>query len=209
MQTITWELSGHCLEMCNCDFLCPCIPSNRTATPTRGNCTTVLTFNIDDGHIGDVRIADLSFCVVVHTPGVMADGDWAVGVIVDERASQPQRDALVAVARGEIGGPLEPMAVLTKDFLGVESRRIEFEKNGMRWSVSIPERIEQVAQGAPSPVSPGEPIYLDNTGHRANPRIAIARASRNEIHAFGLDWHDNSGTNSSAYAPFHWKVSTG
>lgn len=206
MARVAWKLSGHCLEMCNCDFLCPCIPSNRTAKPTQGNCTTVLTFHVDDGRIGDVEIADMGFAVVLHTPGVMADGDWSVGVIVDERATTEQHDALVRVARGEIGGPLEPMRALTKDFLGVESRPIEFKRNGMQWSVSIPERIEQVAWGAPSPVKPGEPMYLDNTGHRANPRIAIARAKQNRIHAFGFHWHDDSGTNSAAYAPFRWTV---
>lgn len=206
MTAITWKLAGHCLEVCNCDFLCPCIPSNRTAMPTQGNCTTVLTFHIDQGRIGDVAIEDLSFALVLRTPGVMADGDWAVGVIVDERATPQQHDALVSVARGEAGGPLEPIAALTTDFLGVESRPIRFQKNGLCWSVSIPERVEQVAEGAPSPVKPGEPIFLDNTGHRANPRIAIARAIRNHIHAFGLEWQDESGSNSGAFAPFTWRV---
>lgn len=47
MAAITRELAGHCLEVCNCDFFCPCIPSNRTAMPTQGGCTTGLTFHID------------------------------------------------------------------------------------------------------------------------------------------------------------------
>lgn len=201
---ITWELSGQCLEVCNCQFFCPCILTNRTAMPTEGHCTTVLTFHVDLGRIGDVAIEDLSFAVVLRTPGVMADGDWAVGVIIDARATKEQHDALVSVARGELGGPTEAMAALTSDFLGVESKPIKFSENGMQRSVSIVDRVEQVAEGAPSAVKPGEPIYLDNSCHRANPRIALARATRNQIHAFGLEWSDDSGTNSSAYAPFNW-----
>ncbi len=206
MADVSWELSGQCLEVCNCQFLCPCIPSNRTAMPTEGYCTTVLTFHVDEGRVANVAIRDLSFAVVLRTPGVMADGNWAVGVIVDARATSEQHEALVRVARGELGGPMEPMAKLTSEFLGVEAKPIAFTKNGMTWSVSIPERVEQLAEGAPSVVKPGEPIYLDNSCHRANPRIALARAKRNRIHAFGLEWHDDTGTNSGAFAPFHWSA---
>jgi hypothetical protein len=172
--------------------------------PTEGHCTTVLTFHVEQGQIGEVPIEDLSFAVVLRTPGVMADGDWAVGVIIDERATPEQHDALVSVARGDLGGPTDAMAALTSDFLGVESKPIVFSENGMQRAVTIAERVEQVAEGAPSTVKLGEPIYLDNSCHRANPRIALARAVRNQIHAFGLEWSDDSGTNSSAYAPFNW-----
>ncbi len=136
----------------------------------------------------------------------MADGNWSVGVIIDERATTEQQEALIAIARGQAGGPMEPMLALTAEFLGVELRPIEFRKNGMKWSVSIPGLVDQKAEGVPSPVRPGEPMYLENTGHRANPRIALAKAARNHIHAFGLDWDDGGGSNSAAFAPFSWKV---
>ncbi|MEE9158624.1 MAG: DUF1326 domain-containing protein [Gammaproteobacteria bacterium] len=207
MVDATWQLNGHCLEVCNCEFLCPCIPSNRTARPTAGHCITVLTFKIDKGFCGDVTLDDLGFAVALRTPGPMADGSWSVGVIIDERARTEQQETLVAIARGQAGGPMEPMLALTSEFLGVELRPIEFRKNGMKWSVSIPDLVDQEAEGVPSPVKPGEPMYLDNTGHRANPRIALAKAARNHIHAFGLDWDDDSGSNSGAFAPFNWKVS--
>ena len=101
---------------------------------------------------------------------------------------------------------MEPILALTTKFLGVELMPIEFRKNGMQRSVSILDVVNQEAAGVPSPVKPGEPMYMDNTGHRANPRIALAKASRNHIHAFGLDWDDDGGFNSGAYAPFEWKV---
>ena len=202
-----WRLTGHCLEVCNCEYLCPCIPTNRTAQPTAGHCTTVLTFHIDRGSHGDLRLDDLSFAVVLRTPGPMAEGNWSVGVIVDERATAEQQKVLVEIARGQAGGPMEPMLALTTEFLGVEAKPIHFNQDGMKWSVSIPELVDQAAEGMPSPVKPSEPIYLDNTGHRANPRIAVGKARRNHIHAFGLDWDDDGGTNSCAFAPFSWSVS--
>lgn len=201
---VTWQLSGDCLEVCNCEYLCPCIPSNRTARPTQGQCTTALSFHINNGCYGDLPLDDLSFVVVLRTPGPMAEGDWSVGVIIDERAAPEQRQALVSIARGEVGGPMGPVAALTSEFLGVESKPIHFQKDGLTRSLSVPGWLDQAAEGVPSPVKPGEPMYLDNTGHRANPRIALARANRNHIHAFNLDWVDDSGTNSSAFAPFEW-----
>ena len=67
----------------------------------------------------------------------LADGNWSVGVIIDERATTEQKETLVAIARGQAGGPMEPMLALTTEFLGVESRPILFQKNGMKWSVLI------------------------------------------------------------------------
>ena len=82
---------------------------------------------------------DLSFVVLLRTPGPMADGDWSVGVVVDQRATPAQHQALAEIGRGAAGGPLEAMAALTSEFLGVESRIIRFRKDGLSRAASIPE----------------------------------------------------------------------
>jgi hypothetical protein len=33
----TWRLEGQYFEICNCEYLCPCISSNLTARPTEGD----------------------------------------------------------------------------------------------------------------------------------------------------------------------------
>jgi hypothetical protein len=35
-------------------------------------------------------------------------------------------------------------------------------------------------------------------------RLAVARATRSSIHAFGIDWDDATGTRNAHYAPFAW-----
>jgi hypothetical protein len=50
-----------------------------------------------------------------------------------------------------------------------------------------------------------ETLYLENTGHPAADRFALARASEGHVHAFGLRWDDVSGTNNGQYAPFFWR----
>src|SRR2546426_404864 len=52
-----------------------------------------------------------------------------------------------------------------------------------------------------------EPIYLDNVGPPAASRLALAKASRSHMHAFGIDWDDTSGRNNGHFAPFAWSSS--
>ena len=98
-------------------------------------------------------------------------------------------------------GPL-----ITK-MLGVEAKPIHFEKKDMRCSVSIPGVLDQAVEGVPSPVKQDEPLYLDNTVHPANARLALAKATRSHLHAFGIDWDDTSGKNNGHFAPFNWQTS--
>ena len=75
----------------------------------------------------------------------------------------------------------------------------------MRWSLSIPGLVDQAAEGVGSPIKPGEPLYIDNTLHPANARLALAKATRSHTHALGLDWDDDSGNNNGHFAPFSWR----
>jgi hypothetical protein len=53
-------------------------------------------------------------------------------------------------------------------------------------------------------VHAGEPIYLDNTCHPVSSKLALAKATRSSMHAFGIDWDDSSGTRNGHFAPFAW-----
>ncbi len=139
----SWQLSGEYCETCSCDFLCPCIPSNLTARPTQGDCYFLFGFDVTEGRYGTVSLDGLKFAVVGHTPGVMVEGNWSVGLIVDERASAEQVEAVTAIASGQAGGPMSALGPLIGKFLGVERKPIQFTKNGMRRSVSIPGVLEQ------------------------------------------------------------------
>ena len=50
-----------------------------------------------------------------------------------------------------------------------------------------------------------EPLHLENTGHPAADRFALAHATRSHVHALGLEWDDVSGQNNGQYAPFSWQ----
>ncbi|MGA8262487.1 MAG: hypothetical protein WB783_19935 [Arenicellales bacterium] len=42
--------------------------------------------------------------------------------------------------------------------------------------------------------------------HPVNPKLALARATHHEFHAFGIDWKDASGTRNGHFAPFSWSA---
>jgi hypothetical protein len=164
-----------------------------------------MVYHIDKGRYGDTPLDDLSFVVVAHTPGVMGAGDWSVGVITDERATKEQQEALVGIASGQAGGPMAALAPLVANFLGVEPKSIDYKKNGMSRSVSVRGLVDQACVGVESPINAQEPLFLDNTLHPANARVALAKSTGSHVHAFGIDWDDTSGNNNGHFAPFNWQ----
>jgi hypothetical protein len=200
-----WQIAGNYFETCNCDFLCPCIHSNMAAMPTKGDCKVAMAFEVIEGHFGDVALAGLCFVFVARTPGAMADGDWTVGLIVDERASDAQREAIRAILCGEAGGPMAMLTPLVGTFAGLESRPIRFEADGLTRRVSVPDLLEEGVAGLPTYADPTQPIVIDNTAHPANSRLALAKATHSHLHAFGLDWDDDGGRNNGHFASFRWQ----
>jgi hypothetical protein len=198
-----WRISGEYLEACSCDSVCPCPTSGLAARPTKGACDAGLVFRIDQGQYGSTRLDGLSFAILLHTPGAMIQGNWTVGVIVDERASAPQREALTAIASGQGGGPIAALGPLVGRFAGVEAKPIAIEQRGLHRAASIPGVLDLAIDGIPG-ATPDEPIYFDNVGHPAASRLALARATRSHMHVFGIDWDDTSGLNNGHFAPFAW-----
>jgi hypothetical protein len=206
MASTRWQISGEYFEACSCDSVCPCPTSGLAARPTRGSCDAGLVFRVDRGQRGATRLDGLSFAVLLHTPGPMIQGNWTVGLILDERASASQREALTAIASGQDGGPMAALAPLIGRFGGAEARPITITQDGLRRSVSIPGALDLAIEGIPGAKST-EPIWFDNVGHPAASRLALAKASRSHMHAFGIDWDDTAGRNNGHFAPFAWSSS--
>jgi len=206
MANVRWRISGEYFEACSCDSVCPCPTSGLAARPTKGYCAAGLVFRVEHGQHGKTKLDGLSFAVLLRTPGPMAQGNWTVGLILDERASAEQREALTAIASGQGGGPMAALGPLISRFEGAEAKPIKLEMNGMRRSVSIPGVLDLAVEGITG-AKQAEPIYLDNVGHPAASRLALAKASRSHMHAFGIDWDDTSGRNNGHFAPFAWTSS--
>jgi hypothetical protein len=206
MATPSWQINGQYYETCSCDYVCPCILNQMAALPSKGSCTFAMGFKIDRGAYGAVTLDGLGFIVLGFTPAEMGKGDWSVGVIADDRSNAEQRDAIVSIASGAVGGPMSAVSGLVGKFLGVASAPIRFERNGVKWSVTAPALVDMAAEGAMG-INPAatEPMSLSGSGHPANDRLALARALKSHVHALGLAWDDESGRNNGHYAPFAWR----
>jgi hypothetical protein len=200
----TWKISGEYMETCNCTMLCPCITSNLSAMPSEGDCKAAVAMHIDEGEKDGVKLDGLSFIVMMHAPGAMGAGNMTVGLIVDERASEKQAEAIQAIATGAAGGPMAALAPLVGRLAGVERRPISFDINGLGRVVRAGDLVDQACEGVPSVVAPGQAVAIDNCAHPVNSRLAIAKATRSMFNVFGIRWNDSTGTRNGHFAPFSW-----
>ena len=206
MTTPAWSISGQYVETCSCDFVCPCILGQMAVRPSKGSCTFAMAMQVERGSFGDVPLNGLAFIVLAMTPEEMGKGNWSVGLVIDERATAAQRDAITAIASGAAGGPMAPLSGLIGKFLGVEQAPIRIEQDGKKFTVTAGTLVDMAGEGAMG-IDPNasEPMYLENTGHPVSSRLAVAHASKSHVHALGLTWDDASGKNNGHYAPFNWR----
>src|SRR5215813_3755807 len=162
MANVAWQISGEYFEACSCDSVCPCPTSGLAAQPTKGSCDVGLVFHVQRGRYGSTTLEGLSFAVLAHTPGPMIQGSWTVGLVVDERASNEQREALTTIASGQGGGPMAALGPLIGTFAGAEAKPIRIESSGMRRSVSIPGMLDLAVEGIPG-ANQGEPRSEEHT----------------------------------------------
>jgi hypothetical protein len=200
----SWHIEGEYMETCNCDFICPCIGSNLAAMPTEGDCKAAITMRIDRGKKDGVSLDGVSFIVMMHSPGPMGEGNIKVGLIIDDRASDAQVEAISAIATGAEGGPMAALAPLVGEIAGIERRPISFEMDGLNRVVKAGDLVDQAIAGVPSMVDEVSPLYIDNVAHPVNARLALAKATKSLFNVFGISWDDSSGSRNGHFAPFSW-----
>jgi hypothetical protein len=93
---------------------------------------------------------------------------------------------------------------LVGDFRGVAFEPINFIVAGLTHRLAIPEIVSFEIEGVASRNRSGDPYYIDNTGHPANRRLALARSKETRVHAFGLDLDLSGQGNNGHFAPFSW-----
>jgi hypothetical protein len=199
---MAWKLEGTYFENCSCEMPCPCTVSF-DAGADYDRCQVLLAFDVQSGEVDGVDVGGRTAAIVADTPKVMTEGNWRLGLIVDDGASDEQAEKLGAVFSGQMGGPMAALAPLIGEMLGSERMRIEYEDDGLRHRVRVGDGIDvEVNDVVPFGVEDGTPAQLTNVFHPAASTLTIAKSARGKISAFGLDF-DNSGK-SAFSAPFSW-----
>jgi hypothetical protein len=173
-----------------------------TARPTEGYCNVPLVFHIERGRYGNVALDGLNVFVILHAPGVMADGNWQQATYIDERADDKQTEALTAIFTGAAGGPMAAFSPLISKNLGVSKVPIAFRIDGKTRSAEIPGILHMAVDPLPTMHPSGE-IWA-NIGHPVSPdkMVMAVGAQGNTFTDRGMRW-DNSGKN-GLYAPISW-----
>jgi hypothetical protein len=198
---MAWSLEGNFFENCSCDAICPCTWSNGAHRATHDYCRFALAFEIDNGDIEGIDVGGVSFLMIAETPPQMLEGNWRVGVLVDESATEEQMGALGRVLTGEMGGPFEALSALIGEFMGMERQPIDITTDGTRHHVRAGDVVDY--EGVRTTLETGEPVQLTNIViHPAGPTLALAPVTRAANSPFGLEW---SGEDLSGFANrFAW-----
>jgi hypothetical protein len=197
---MAWNLRGSYVETCSCDLICPCNASFDHGA-TYDYCRVVLVFAVKQGEIEGTDVSGLNVAAIADTPKVMTEGNWRLGVFVDERASDEQMDKLVAVFSGQKGGPMEGIAPLVGEMLGVEKAPIEVVDDGVRHTVRVGDAIDfEIQDIVPFGVETGQPVRFDGMFHPVAPNLTIAEATRSRIDAFGISYEGKTGLSTSDFA---------
>jgi len=149
----TWKLEGTLFDACNCTTLCPCVYFQN---PTQSECTPAAAWHIEKGNYGNTNLDGLTVAGVFHANGNPLMGVDKIAMILDEKATPAQREALLAILGGQAGGLF---AMLGQGFKGqptVAFANFEYRNDGKSWSVQAGNVVE-VAAGFVKP-PPGVPM---------------------------------------------------
>jgi hypothetical protein len=198
---MAWRLDGRYFENCSCDVPCPCTVSLDIGAD-RDRCNAFLVFQVESGEVDGVDVSGLTVAAVGDTPKVMSEGNWRLGVLIDDQASEEQAEKLLAVFGGQLGGPMEALGPLIGEQLGVERVPMEVSHENGTHRIRVGDGEVEVQEIVSFGKEDGKPAKLVGIFHPAGEELTIGRATKSNLSAFGIDiaFEGRSGFAS----PFSW-----
>ncbi len=199
----TYVLDGTLLEACSCGGPCPCWVGD---DPDGGRCDSVNAYHVDRGQVGGVDVSNLSFVQVNQIPGNVLDGNWRAIFYIDDKATPEQREAILNVFSGKLGGALAGVASLVGERVAVHFVPIEHRVEGGKGTLRVGELVE--AEMAPYTDANGRPTTIHDTVFSTIPGAPayLAKASHHRVNIpeHGMIW-EFSGRN-AIQGDFHFEA---
>jgi len=175
-----WRVAGSYLESCNCEAICPCrrIDGVMGGRSTYGECLGALSWQIEEGSADAVDLAGLGVVLATRYSDDEEGSPWSFVLYLDERADDPQREALEAIFTGRSRGTqLEhfPWAWKASHLLAVRPARIEIDHTPGRGWFRAGGFVEVRVSG---PVASGETVTCVIPGHERTGREVVAESLR-------------------------------
>lgn len=153
-QKTKWSFEADYIQACNCDFGCPC---EFSAPPTQGYCEGLGAWRIQKGKFGAVSLDGLGLAFAAHWPKAIHEGNGTVCLFFDERADAAQRDALLQIATGQVGGlPFEIIATTFSKVLEPRYVPFTFQFDGANSRVQLGRDLSASTMPIKNPVT-GQP----------------------------------------------------
>jgi hypothetical protein len=201
-----WRLVGDWFDICSCNIPCPC---EFAQPPTNNACQGMLAWHIREGHYGDVRLDGLNLLALAAFEGnVWAGAKARMGLFIDERADEQQRQALQAIFAGQAGGWPADFADIVGEFRGVEFAPISFElaDDLAFWKAEIAGRVSGRAEALSGPTTPpGKRVQTINApGSEVGPGQIATWGKSEEVQSDGFGFQFAGKGWSSKHIPFDW-----
>jgi hypothetical protein len=202
------QVAGDWFDVCNCAIPCPCTFAQ---APTYGNCDGILAWHIRDGHYGDTRLDGLNVVALGTFEGNIWEGETkaTMGMYMDERADERQREGLMVIFSGQGGGWPGEFASMVGEVRGMEYVPITFEiaDDLAYWAAEVPGKARARAEALTGPTTAdGQRVQLHNPpGAEVGPgQVATwGRATTDRVDGFGFKWEWDG--RSSKHFPFDWQ----
>lgn len=166
MSLTEWRIRGPEISNCNCDWGCPC---QFSALPTHGDCRAMTAMRIDEGHFGDVDLAGTKWVGMFAWPKAIHEGHGEAFVVIDEGASEAQRNALLTILSG---GETEPGATIFNVFATVIETMHEPRFLPIEFEADVESRTARVmVEGIVD--STAEPIRNPVTGEAQRAQVLL------------------------------------
>jgi hypothetical protein len=173
-----WEVKAKEFATCNCDYGCPC---QFNAYPTHGNCQAIAGIIIEKGHHGDVTLDGLTAVGILSWPKAIHEGNGEVLLILDERADEAQRNALLTIMGGE---DTDPFATMWNVFASTMDMVHEPVVAAIDIGIDVDGRVGHIKIADYVEVS-GEPIRNPVSGEEHRARIDIIGGFEYELAEMG------------------------
>ncbi|HEX2140104.1 MAG TPA: DUF1326 domain-containing protein [Woeseiaceae bacterium] len=181
-----WEIEADELVTCNCAYGCPC---QFNALPTQGKCEAIAGFKINKGYFGDTKLDGLNAIAVLCWPGAIHEGNGKAWMVIDERANEAQRAALLAILSGE---ETEPGATVWAVFATTLTEVFDPAFKPITLEVDVEARkgrmaVEGLIEGR------GEPIRNPVTGDEHRARIDLPNGFEYSVAEMGSATSKSTG----------------
>jgi hypothetical protein len=186
---------------CNCDVFCPCVLSLGKARPTQGSCHSWFVFRLSEGYWDTTRLDGLCVALLLEAPGPMEEGNWTLGLYLDERADPSATAALTEIFTGRAGGPPGWWSLMISSDLGARQVPITFVDEGRGWQVGIPRILEGSVEPLAGAGGDGL-VRITNSRYWMAPDVVVCAGKKSTIRDWGRNW--NFAGKSAEFARFDW-----